>query len=256
MVEHDGHVGVLLDLLDELAIAQDTIVIYLTDNGPHFNEWPDGAITPFRSEKNTNWEGAIRVPCLLRWPGRIEAGQVTHQLASNQDWLPTLLAAAGVPDIAQRLERGYRCGEREYRVHVDGFNLLPWLTGEHAGSPRSAFPCFNDDGELVSIRIGDWKLVYREQRAHYFDVWSEPFVKLRVPKIFNLRRDPFERADTDSNNYRHWWIRHAFYIYVANEYAEELLSTFQSFPPRQKPGSFNLEQVVRDMKEEEAKLGR
>jgi arylsulfatase len=254
MVEHDHHVGQLLDLLDSLGIADETIVIYTTDNGPHFNEWPDGAITPFRSEKDTNWEGAIRVPCVVRWPGHIQPGSVLNQIVSAQDWVPTLLAAAGSTNIRSELARGHRLGDRLYKVHLDGFDVLPYLTGTEAKSPRKTFPCFNDDGELVSLRFGDWKLVYREQRGHYFDVWAEPFVKLRIPKLFNLRRDPFERADTDSNNYRHWWIRHAFMLLVANECAEELLKTFASFPPRQKPSSFNLEQVVRDMKEHRAKL--
>jgi arylsulfatase A-like enzyme len=254
MVEHDHHVGQLLGLLDSLGIADDTIVIYTTDNGPHFNEWPDGAITPFRSEKDTNWEGAIRVPCVVRWPGHIEPGSVLNQIVSAQDWVPTLMAAAGDVDIQSALEKGQRLGDKLCKVHLDGFNVLPYLTGKEAKSPRTAFPCFDDDGEIVSLRFGDWKLVYREQRAHYFDVWAEPLVKLRIPKLFNLRRDPYERADTDSNNYRHWWIRHAFMLFVANEYVEELLKSFVDFPPRQKPASFNLDQVVRDMKAHRAKL--
>lgn len=247
MVEHDKHVGKLLALLDELKIADNTIVVYTTDNGPHFNEWPDGAITPFRGEKNTNWEGAFRVPALVRWPGHIQAGSVSNDIMSHLDWLPTILAAAGVTDIKEKLKAGYQVGDRKYKVHLDGYNFLPYLTGHEKKGPRKEFFYFSDDGLLTGLRYNDWKLVFAEQQKHYFDVWAYPFVQLRVPKIFNLRRDPFERADTDSNNYRRWWIQHVFVIVPAQKYMAEFLQTFKEFPIRQKPASFNLERVMESL---------
>lgn len=244
MVEHDGHVGKFLDLLDELGIADDTIVIYSTDNGPHFNTWPDAAISPWRSEKNSNWEGAFRVPCLARWPGQFPAGKVLNGIVSHQDWLPTFMALVGEPDIADKLVRGHQAGDKTFRVHIDGFNMLPYLTGEVDESPREYFGYVNDDGGIVGIRWGDYKAVFAEQRAKTMQLWAEPFVELRFPKIFNLRQDPFERADENANTYWEWSARHIWIIYGIQAYAAEQLASFMEFPPRQKPGSFNLDRVV------------
>jgi arylsulfatase len=248
MVEHDGHVGQLLDLLDELKIADNTIVIYTTDNGPHFNEWPDGGISPFRGEKNTNWEGGYRVPAMVRWPGHIKPGSISNEIMSHLDWVPTLMAAAGETDIAAKLEKGHQANGKDFKVHLDGYDFLPFLTGKEAKGPRKEFLYFNDGGELVGLRYNHWKLVFAEQRKHYFDVWSEPFVKLRVPKVFNLRSDPFERADTDSNNYRTWWIRRVFTLVPSQHLVREFVSTFKDFPPRQKPAKFNVDDILKQMK--------
>ena len=248
MVEHDGHVGQVLDLLDQLKIADNTIVIYTTDNGPHYNEWPDGGISPFRGEKNTNWEGGYRVPAMIRWPGKIKPGTVSNEIMSHQDWVPTLMAAVGEPDIKEELLKGHKADGKVFKVHLDGYNFLPHLTGQTGKGPRQDFLYFNDTGELVALRHEQWKMVFAEQRKHYFDVWSEPFVTLRIPKIFNLRSDPFERADTDSNNYRTWWIRHAFLLVPAQAFVAEAISTFKDFPPRQKPAKFNLDDVMEKMR--------
>jgi arylsulfatase len=249
MVEHDGHVGQLLKLLDDLGITKNTIVVYTTDNGPHYNEWPDGGISPFRGEKNTNWEGGFRVPAMVRWPGKIQADVVSNEIMSAQDWLPTLMAAAGEPDIKKKLKKGHQVGQKKFNVHLDGYNFLPHLTGQDKQGPRKEFFYFNDDGELVGLRYAQWKLVFMEQRKHFFDVWAEPFVSLRIPKIFNLRSDPFERADIDSNNYRTWWIRHAFLLVPAQEFVGNFLATFKEFPPRQKPAKFNMDDVMKILTE-------
>ena len=250
MVEHDMQVGALLKQLDDLGIADNTIVIYTTDNGPHFNEWPDGGITPFRGEKNTNWEGAFRVPTVIRWPAKIKAGTKSNAITSHTDMVPTLLAAAGVPDVKEKLLSGYKAGDTTYKVHLDGYNILPYLTGEEETSPRRGFFYFSDDGDFMGIRYDDWKIVYMEQRAHQFDVWRDPFIKLRTPKIFNLRRDPFERADTDSNNYNHWWSKRVYTIGPAQRAALTFLQTYKEFPPRQKPAAFNLDEVMREMEQQ------
>lgn len=247
MVLHDQAVGRLLDKLDELGITNDTIVLYSTDNGPHYNTWPDGGISPWRSEKNTNWEGAFRVPSFARWPGKFEAGRVLNGIASHQDWLPTLLAAVGEPDINQKLLDGHEAGDKTFNVHIDGFNLLPYLLGETDESPRNNFFYVNDDGALVALRIGDWKLVYYEQRAKTMQLWAEPFVELRIPKIFNLRRDPFERADENSNGYWDWHMYKVPMIYVGISAVSSILPTFVAYPPRQKPASFNLDQIMETM---------
>ncbi len=249
MVEHDEHVGKLLDLLDELGIAEDTIVLYSTDNGPHYNTWPDGAISPWRSEKNSNWEGAFRVPSFARWPGKFPAGKVLNGIMSHQEWLPTLLAAAGVPDIKEKLLKDHKAGDKTFKVHIDGYNALPYLMGKTDKSPRDWYFYVNDDGKLVAIRIGDWKLVFYEQRAKTLQLWAEPFVELRVPKLFNLRQDPFERADENSNTYWDWVIDHIFCMYQGQALAAEQLKTFIDFPPRQKPAAFNLDRVLDSMKE-------
>jgi arylsulfatase len=245
MLDHDDHVGRLLDLLDELQIVEDTIVVYGTDNGPHMNSWPDGAMTPFRSEKNTNWEGAFRVPCVMRWPGRIPAGVVSNEIVSHLDLLPTFLAAAGEPDVAAKLLEGHQVGEKTFKVHLDGFNLLPYLTGEQEKSPRVSFVYFSDDGDLVALRYDNWKLVFAEQRSQgTLALWAEPFVHLRVPKLFNLRTDPFERADVTSNTYYDWVIDHVFLMVPAQAAVGEFLATFKEYPPRQKAASFTVDQVL------------
>ncbi len=249
MVAHDENIGRMLDRLDELGIAGDTLVIYSTDNGPHYNSWPDAGITPFRSEKNTNWEGGWRVPIFVRWPGRIAPGSVFNDLASHQDWLPTLLAAAGAPDIKARLLEGHRAGTKTFKVHIDGYDLLPYLTGEAKTSPRQFHFYFSDDGEILAIRMGDWKVVLMEQRAKQLMCWIEPFVKLRAPKIFHLRRDPFERADENANTYFDWLIDHVPLIYGMQAIVAAQIENFAKFPPRQRPAAFNLDEVLRNLQE-------
>ena len=247
MVLHDQAVGTLLDKLDELGIAEDTIVLYSTDNGPHYNTWPDAGITPWRSEKNTNWEGAYRVPSFARWPGKFEAGKTLNGITSHQDWLPTLLAAAGEPDVSEKLLEGHEAGDKSFKVHIDGKNLLPYLLGETDECPRNAFFYVNDDGALVALRVGDWKVVFQEQRAKTMQLWAEPFVELRVPKIFNLRRDPFERADENSNAYWEWHLDHVYMLYPAQNFVAQEIQSFIEFPPRQEPASFNLDGVLEQM---------
>jgi arylsulfatase A-like enzyme len=249
MIDHDRHIGVMLDKLDELGLTENTIVIYGTDNGPHMNSWPDGAMTPFRSEKNTNWEGAFRVPALVRWPGRIAPRTVSNQIVSHLDWLPTFLAAAGEPDITEKLLQGHQAGDKQFRVHLDGYNLLPYLTGQEAKSPRPGFFYFSDDGDLTAVRMDNWKLVFMEQRAvGTLQVWAEPFTLLRVPKMFNLRTDPYERADTTSNTYWDWLLDHAFLAVPTQGIVGEFLASFQQFPPRQKAASFTVDQVMDKLK--------
>jgi arylsulfatase len=248
MLQHDSHVGQLLKKLDDLGVANDTIVIYTTDNGPHYNMWPDGGITPFRGEKNTNWEGGYRVPCFVRWPGKIKGGETINEIASHTDWVPTLLAAAGALDVKDKLLKGYKAGDMTYKVHLDGYNLLPMLTGQGGDWPRKGFFYWNDDGELVAFRYDRWKVVFKEQQSRQFRVWMDPFVNLRVPLIFDLRMDPFERASTDSNSYYEWMERMAQIIGVAAQsYTGKMIMTFKEFPPRQKPASFNLDQVMESL---------
>ena len=251
MVEHDGHVGQVLDLLDELGIADNTIVLYTADNGPHYNEWPDGGLSPFRGEKNTNWEGGYRVPMFARWPAKFKAGSVINDTTSALDWVPTLMAAAGNPEIKEQLMQGTSLGDKKLKVYLDGYNLLPNLageSGEDADWPRREFLYWNDGGQLVSLRYDDWKLVFMEQRERGFMVWAEPFVPLRIPKIFNLRTDPFERADTDSNNYERWWIERVFALVPAQTFVKEYIDTFKEFPPRQKPAKFNVDDALSTLK--------
>jgi arylsulfatase A-like enzyme len=248
MIDHDKHVGEMLKLLDDLGVANDTLVIYSTDNGPHMNTWPDGAMTPFRSEKDTNWEGAFRVPLVLRWPGKIKPGQVSNEIIAHNDWLPTILAAAGAPDIKERLIAGHRAAGKMFKVHLDGFNLLPYLTGAERRSPREGFIYFNDDGELVALRYDNWKIVFKEQRcAGTLRLWGEPFVTLRMPKLFNLRTDPFERADSDSNTYWDWFISKGYMIMAGQAIVSRFLATFREFPPRQKAASFTIDQILEAM---------
>ncbi len=248
MIDHDRLVGDLLALLDELGIADDTIVVYSTDNGPHMNTWPDGGMTPFRGEKNSNWEGAYRVPAVVRWPGRIPAGTVLNGIVSHADWFPTLLAAAGVPDIAADLASGVDLDGTRYHVHLDGFDQLEYLTGASTESPRQYFFYVSDDGDLTAVRFDNWKLVFLEQRATgTLRVWAEPFTRLRVPKIFNLRTDPFERADITSNTYYDWILDHAWVAVPMQAFVFQMIQSFVEFPPRQKPASFSLEDVLAEL---------
>lgn len=249
MIDHDKNVGEILDLIDELGIAEDTIVMYSTDNGPHANTWPDGATTPFRSEKNTNWEGAFRIPLVLRWPGKIPAGTVSNEIVQHHDWLPTFLAAAGDPDIVEKLKKGgHQAAGKTFKVHIDGYNLLPYLTGQEEKSPRPGFIYFDDDGDLVALRFDNFKIVFMEQRCEgTLRVWAEPFVTLRLPKIFNLRTDPFERADITSNTYYDWFFDHAYLVLAAQTIVSQFLETFKEFPPRQKAASFTIDQAMEKM---------
>jgi arylsulfatase A-like enzyme len=250
MIDHDKNVGELLDLLDELGIANDTVVMYSTDNGPHMNTWPDGAMTPFRSEKNTNWEGAFRVPLLVRWPGKIPAGAVSNEIVQHHDWLPTFLAAAGEPDIVEKCKKGHQAAGKTFKVHIDGYNLLPYLTGQEKKSPRQGFIYFNDDGDLVALRFDNWKIVFMEQRVPgTMRVWAEPFTPLRIPKLYNLRTDPFERADVTSNTYYDWFIYHGYMVLAAQAIVAPFLATFKEFPPRQKAASFTIDQALEKMNE-------
>jgi len=247
MIEHDMHVGELLKLLDDLGIANDTIVQYSTDNGPHFNTWPDAANTPFRSEKNSNWEGAYRVPAFVRWPGHFPAGVTLNGIVSHQDWLPTFANAAGAPDIKERLKQGTTLNGRTYRNWIDGYDMLDYLTGKVGKSPREGIIYVNDDGDIVAIRWNDWKVVYKENRGQAFEVWREPFTDLRVPLIFNLRRDPYERAQHNSNTYNDWLLDRVYIVFGANAIATRWLSTFKEYPPSQTPGSFNLDAVRKQL---------
>ena len=246
MLEHDMHVGQLLNLLDELGIADNTIVHYSTDNGPHYNTWPDAASTPFWGEKNTNWEGGWRVPSMVRWPGKVKAGSISNEIMHHMDWLPTLLAAAGNPNIKEQLKQGgVQAIGREYKVHLDGYNFLPHLTGEVEEGPRNEIFYFSDDGDLTALRYNDWKAIFMEQKAWgTLRAWIEPFTPLRVPLIFNLRRDPYERAYRTSNTYYDWLIDRAFFLVPAQAYVGQFLATFQEFPPRQKAASFSLDKVM------------
>ena len=243
MVEHDGHVGRLLAQLEALGIDDNTIVMYSTDNGAEVMSWPDGGTTRFRGEKNTSWEGGYRVPCMIRWPGVIEPGTVINEIGSHEDILPTLLAAVGNGKIKDELLKGKKVGSSTYKVHLDGYNLLPALKGEEEW-PRSEFIYWTDDGSVAALRYDNWKMLFLEQRAHGFDVWEEPFVELRLPKLFNLRSDPFERADHEGMGYGKWRIDRAFLIAPASVYVGQWLQSFKDYPPRQKPGSFNLERVM------------
>ena len=248
MIDHDKNVGTILAMIDKLGIGDNTIVMYSTDNGPHRNSWPDAGTTPFRSEKNTNWEGAYRVPAMVRWPGHIAAGSVSNDIISHLDWMPTLLAAAGVPDVKEKLLTGYSAAGKTFKVHLDGYNMLPLLTGQTTTDPRKEFLYFNDDAQLVALRYDNWKLVFMEQRAKgTMAVWMDPFTPLRVPKIYNLRTDPYEYADVTSNTYYDWILDHAFLLVPSQTFVGNFIYSFKDYPPRQKAATFNLDEVLKTM---------
>jgi arylsulfatase A-like enzyme len=248
MIEHDGDVGKLLKVLDDLGITNDTIVLYTTDNGPHMNSWPDAAMTPFRSEKDTNWEGAFRVPAMVRWPGHIKPGTVSNDIIGSHDWFPTLLAVAGDTQVKDRLLKGWQVGDRTYKVHIDGYNQLAYLTGQQEHSDRRAFIYFNDDAQLVAVRFGNWKLVFFEQKTPgTLDIWGEPFTARRVPLVFNLRMDPYERAEITSNSYYAWTLHKMYLMMGSQAIVAGFVDTFKEYPPRQKPQSFNLDQIMEQL---------
>ncbi|RYZ42837.1 MAG: arylsulfatase [Myxococcaceae bacterium] len=255
MVEHDGMVGTLLDKLDELGITEDTLVVYSTDNGAEVMSWPDGGSTPFRGEKDTNWEGGWRVPCVIRWPGVIEPGTISNEVVSHTDLLPTLLAAAGEPDIVEKLLKGHTAGKKTFNVHIDGYNMMPFLKGDVEENPRRAFFYWSDDGDLMALRFDAWKIVFMEQRAHGLSVWREELSELRIPKLFNLRSDPFERADTDASVfYDRWFAARGFILVPAQAIVGEFLKTFEQFPPRQRPASFSIDQALERARKKQATL--
>lgn len=250
VIDHDKNVGTVLKALDDAGVADNTFVMYSTDNGPHMNSWPDGAMTPFRSEKNSNWEGAYRVPAMVKWPGKIKPGQVSNEMVGHHDWLPTILAMAGDTQVSDKLLKGYQVGSMNYKVHLDGYNLVPLLTGEAEKSPRNSFLYVSDDQELTGLRYDNFKFVFMEQRVQgTLRIWAEPLVTLRVPKIFNLRTDPYERADVTSNTYYDWLIDHAFMMVPAQAVVGKFLTSFKDYPQRQKAASFNLDEVMRKMSE-------
>ncbi|EJL34165.1 arylsulfatase [Novosphingobium sp. AP12] len=247
MMDHDGNVGAILDLLDELGIADDTFVMYSTDNGPHRNSWPDAGTTPFRSEKNTNWEGAFRIPQVIRWPGKVEAGSVSNGIVQHHDWLPTFLEMAGAPDVVDKLKDGYEANGRIYKNHIDGMSLLGHITGKEK-SPREIFFYISDDGDILALRFDNWKIVFMEQRCQgTLQVWAEPFTRLRLPKIFNLRTDPYEFADVTSNTYYEWSLHNLYFIFLAQLAAAKFAETFKDFPPVQKPNSFTIDDAIAKM---------
>jgi arylsulfatase A-like enzyme len=254
MIEHDNHVGQLLDTVDKLGIKDNTIVFYSTDNGPHMNTWPDAGTTPFRGEKNTNWEGAYRVPAMIRWPGQIEADSVSNEIMHHMDWLPTFAAAAGDSEVKDKLLKGHKAGSKKFKNHLDGYNFLPYLTGKDKTGPREEIFYFTDDGDLAALRFNNWKLVFMEQRmAGTLALWAEPFVVLRLPKIYNLRMDPYENADITSNTYWDWMLDRAFMLVPAQAYVGKFLETFKEYPPSQKAASFSLDQVMEKLQQPASK---
>jgi arylsulfatase len=257
MIEHDATIGQILKAVDDLGIANNTILIYTTDNGPHQNSWPDAGTTPFRSEKNTNWEGAFRVPCMIRWPGRIQPGSVSNEMISGLDWLPTLMAAAGDPDIKEKLLKGHQAGSKTFKVHLDGYNQLPYLTGQQPAAARKEFIYFNDDGDVVAVRYENWKVVFEEQRATgTLRIWAEPFTPLRVPKLFNLRSDPYERADVTSNTYYDWLMSDGAGVFIAAPaVVAKFLESFKEYPPSQRPSSFSIDQMVENLQRSFERVG-
>lgn len=250
MIDHDKNVGTVLKALKDAGVEDNTFVMYSTDNGPHKNTWPDAAVSPFRNEKNSNWEGAYRVPCMIRWPGKIKPGSVSNEIISHLDWLPTFLAMAGDAEIKEKLLKGHKAGDMTYKIHLDGENLLPYLTGKVKKCPRNSFIYCNDDQQVTGLRYDNWKMVFLEQRAKgTLLVWAEPFANLRIPKIFNLRTDPYEQADITSNTYYDWLIDRVFLLVPAQAYVGKFLETFKDYPPRQKADSFNLDSVMKKLQE-------
>jgi arylsulfatase A-like enzyme len=250
MVDHDKNVGQMLDLLDELGLAEDTFVMYSTDNGPHRNSWPDGGTTPFRSEKATNWEGAFRIPLLVRWPGKIKAGSVCNDIIQHHDWLPTFMAMAGAEDVVEKLKKGYKAIGRIYKNHIDGYSFLPYLTGKVNKGPRNAYFYFSDDGDLVALRFDNWKVVFMEQRCTgTLQIWAEPFTRLRLPKLYNLRTDPYEFADTTSNTYWDWFLQNGIIALISQQIVGKFVETFKDFPPIQKPNTFTIDDALAKLSE-------
>jgi arylsulfatase A-like enzyme len=248
MVEHDMHIGRFLDLLDELGIADDTVVMYSTDNGPHYNTWPDAGTTPFRGEKNSNWEGAYRVPTFVRWPGEWLAGETLNGIVSHEDWFPTFAAIAGDMDVKERLLKGTKINGRKYKNHIDGYDMNAYLSGDAEESPRREFWYVNDDGQVVAARYDDWKVVFLENRGQRLGVWQEPWQELRIPLLFNLRRDPFEKSQHNSNVYWDWYIDRVFVLVPIQGLATQFLTSMKEFPPSQTPGAFNLSKVEAQLK--------
>ncbi|MGD9633828.1 MAG: arylsulfatase [Pirellulales bacterium] len=250
MIDHDKNVGTVLKAIKDAGIEGDTFVMYSTDNGPHMNTWPDGAMTPFRNEKNTSWEGAYRIPAMVKWPGKIKPGSVANGIVSHLDWLPTLLAMAGDPEVTEKLLKGYQVGDMNYKVHLDGYNLVPYLTGATDKSPRKSFIYCTDEQQVAALRFDNWKLLFMEQRVPgTLQVWAEPFVNLRVPLLFNLRTDPYERANITSNTYYDWLFHRVYLIVPAQSYVGDFLATFKEYPPRQKADTFNLDAVMKSLEE-------
>jgi len=249
MVEHDGHVGELLDKLEELGIADNTIVMYSTDNGAETFSWPDGGTTPFRGEKNTQWEGGYRVPCLIKWPGVIKPGTKINEIGAHEDMIPTIMAAVGEPTITDKLKAGgYKAINREYKVHLDGYNLLPYFKGETKEWPRKEFIYWTDDGSVAALRYGKFKVTFLRQNGHGLEVWQKPFEKLRAPAMADLRADPFERAEMEhAMGANRWFVEHMWAIAPAGAFVGKWLQSFVEFPPRQKPGSFNLDNVMEEL---------
>jgi arylsulfatase len=248
MVEHDMHVGELLKLIDDLGLADNTVVMYSTDNGPHYNTWPDAGTTPFHGEKNSNWEGAFRVPAFIRWPGHFPAGVTLNGIVSHEDWLPTFAAIAGAPDIKEKLLKGVALNGRTYRNHIDGYNMLDYLSGKADKSPRNEFWYVDDEGSVVAARWQDWKVVFKENRANGLQIWKEPFVQLRAPDLYNLRRDPFEKSKIGSNTYEDWYIDRAFVMIPIQGLAAQFLETMKEYPPSQTPGSWNLAAIEEQLR--------
>ncbi len=250
MIDHDKNVGTVLQAIKDAGIEDNTFVMYSTDNGPHMNTWPDGAMTPFRNEKNTSWEGAYRIPCMVKWPGKIKPGSVANGIVSHLDWLPTLLAMAGDSDVTQKLLKGYQVGDVNYKIHLDGFNLVSYLTGQSDKSPRESFLYFTDEQQVAALRFDNWKLLFMEQRVPgTLQVWAEPFITLRVPLLFNLRTDPYERANITSNTYYDWLFHRVYLMLPAQAYVGKFLESFKEYPPRQKADTFNLDAVMEKLKE-------
>jgi arylsulfatase A-like enzyme len=248
MVTHDEQIGMMLDKMDELGITDNTIVMYSTDNGPENDTWPDGATTPFRGQKDTNWEGGWRVPAFIRWPGTIKPGSIYNGVVSHIDMFPTFLAAAGNPDVKDQLLKGTTVNGQKYNVHLDGYDMAPYFSGKVKESPRNAIMYFSDDGDVIAVRVGDWKFNLSLQRATKMEQWAEPFIKLRLPHIVSMRRDPFERSDFNSNTYWDWMVDHAPQLYLMQAVVASEIDGFIKFPPRQKPASFNLDSVMEQLK--------
>jgi arylsulfatase A-like enzyme len=253
MVEHDGMVGQLLDKLKELGIDDNTIVMYSTDNGAESMSWPDGGTTVFRGEKNTNWEGGYRVPCAIRWPGVIKPGTIINDIGSHEDMIPTLMAAAGDTTVKEDLAKGAKFGDKTFKVHLDGYNLMPAFQGQGAW-PRSEFLYWTDDGNVAALRYNNWKITFLVQKAEGLQVWMQPFTPMRAPMIENLRTDPFERAEYEGMDYNRWFVEHIFVLAPAGAYVGKWLQSFREFPPRQKPGTFNLDRVMEEITQGEQNL--